>query len=175
MWINTRRIFLSSCLAVIPLSFSSAAQADNNTVLSGVLDLPRQAETDAIDGCQKAQRGLTLDGGFLLIACEKLRPGLPIQAQDKAADLYVQDILDRGWAVDVSNQEPDKMTFTRSDDMECETKLSMMVWTDRSLNEPRRPDMTRDDFRQIVFITEFEGGGQCEHHYETVTKIADNR
>ena len=159
--------------AMAPLSAQLAtAQSADNIVLSGVLDLPRQIETAPIDGCAKPQKGLKMDRGFLLIACEKLLPYHPISKHDSVADLYVDDLIKAGWTVDVAKQEANKKKFVRNDALGCRSKLSMMVWKDRSMNEPRRPDMTRNDYRQIVFVTEFEGEGRCDHHYDTVKYLA---
>lgn len=172
-----RRIIVSLSFsilgAVAPLSAQLAtAQSADNTILSGVLDLPRQIETAPVDGCAKPQKGLKMDGGFLLIACEKLLPYHPISKHDIVADLYVDDLIKAGWTVDVSGQEANKTKFVRNDGLGCRSKLSMMVWKDRSMNELRRPDMTRNDYRQIVFVTEFEGGGRCDHHYDRVKYLA---
>ena len=163
-------IMMSLCILGAPIA---GAQSADNTVLSGVLDLPRQIETAPIDGCAKPQKGLRLDGGFLLIACEKLLPYHPIAKHGIVADHYADDLMKSGWTVDVSKQEGDETKFVRNDALGCRSELSMMVWKDRSMNEPRRPDMTRDDHRQIVFITEFEGEGRCDHHYERVKALAE--
>ena len=162
---------LSLCILSGPII--ATAQSADNIVLSGVLDLPRQIETAPIDGCAKPQKGLKMDGGFLLIACEKLLPYHPISKHDSVADLYVDDLLKAGWTVDVSGEEANKKKFVRQDALGCGSKLSMMVWKDRSMNEVRRPDMTRNDYRQIVFVTEFEGEGRCDHHYDTVKALAE--
>lgn len=165
-------IFMTAAMAV---SIPATAQVDANLILGGILDLPRQAETAPIDGCARVQKGLKMDGGFLLIACEKLLPYHPVEQQEVAANAYVEDILKLGWTVDSSGEESRKMKFTRRDDLGCRSRLSMMVWKDRSMNEPRRADMTRNDYRQIVFVTEFDGEGKCDHHYDTVKAIAEGR
>lgn len=161
---------LGVCLLSGPVI--ATGQSADNIVLSGVLDLPRQIETAPVDGCAVPQKGLKMDGGFLLIACEKLLPYHPITKHDQVADLYVDDLLKSGWTVDVSGQEPNKIKFVRNDALGCRSNLSIMVWKDRSMNEPHRPNMTREDYRQIVFVTEFEGEGRCDHHYDTVKYLA---
>ena len=152
---------------------------EDNIILPGVLDLPRQIETAQVDGCTKPHKGHRLDGGFLLIACEKLLPPHPIDKHDSVADHYADDLIKAGWTFDVEDpegeQEADEIKFVRNDASGCRIELSMMVWKDRSMNERRRADMTRDDYRQIVFITEFEGEGRCDHHYDTVKALTDYR
>lgn len=163
-------ILLGASLGVT--STVASAQSSYDIILPGVLDLPRQAETAPLDGCATPQKGLTLDGGFMLISCEKLLPYHPIDLQDVAAEKYLSEIFNKGWDIDVSDPEKDVKKFVRRDDWGCTSKLSMMVWKDRSMNEIRRPDMGRNDHRQIVFITRFEGEGRCDHHYDTVKRLA---
>ena len=145
---------------------------DNNTILLGLLNLPRQVEAGPVDGCKRPQKGLTLGGGFLLIACEKLLPDYPIDLQDKVAEKYSADLLEMGWDIDVSDPQKNVKRFVRRDDLGCTSNLSMMVWKDRSMNEVRLPNTGRNDHRQIVFITKFEGQNRCEHYYDTVKKLA---
>ena len=158
-------------LSIWSLPISAAAQVSDNIILSGVLDLPRQVETAPVDGCSKPQKGLKMDGGFLLIACEKLLPYHPIAKQESVANLYVNDIIKSGWEMDKTKQEKNKRKFVRNDGLGCTSELTMMVWKDRSMNEPSRPDMNRNDHRQIVFVTEFAGSGHCDHHYDTVKAL----
>ena len=170
---------MRSMIIMMSLSILGApiagAQSSDNIVLSGVLDLPRQIETAPVDGCATPQKGLRLDGGFLLIACEKLLPYHPISKHDIIADNYADDLIKAGWTVDVSAPDKGETKFVRNDGLGCRSELSMMVWKDRSMNEPRRPDMTRDDYRQIVFITEFDGEGRCDHHYDRVKALTERR
>ena len=170
---NMRSFIAIISLSVLSMPVSAAAQTADDIVLSGVLDLPRQVETAPVDGCAKPQKGLKMDGGFLLIACEKLLPFHPIAKQDSVANLYADDLIKTGWKVDTTEQEKNKKKFIRNDPLGCKSILTMMVWKDRSMNEPNRPNMSRNDYRQIVFVTEFAGSGRCDHHYDTVKAISE--
>ena len=138
-------------LSILSVPVSAAAQTADDIVLSGVLDLPRQVETAPVDGCAKPQKGLKMDGGFLLIACEKLLPFHPIAKQDSVANLYTDDLIKTGWKVDTTEQEKNKKKFIRNDPLGCKSILTMMVWKDRSMNEPNRPNMSRNDYRPVSY------------------------
>lgn len=140
-------------------------------LFKGLTNIERQTETGRTDGCAKIQKGLTLSGGFLLIACEKLKSELPIGLQDIAARKYMAHMETLGWKKDPSHKKKGETKYLKTDATGCNRTMSVGVWTDRALNEPRLPGLTRRDYRQIVFIMGFDGK-TCEHHYEGVKQAA---
>ncbi len=140
-------------------------------LFKGLTNIERQNETSRTDGCAKIQKGLTLSGGFLLIACEKLKSELPIGLQDIAARKYMAHMETLGWKKDPSHKKKGETKYLKTDATGCNRTMSVGVWTDRALNEPRLPGLTRRDYRQIVFIMGFDGK-TCEHHYEGVKQAA---
>ena len=135
------------------------------TILAGVVDLPRAAETAAIDGCRKVHKGLTISGGFLFFTCEKLRPGVPIERQMEVARDYAQALELRGWEK-TYNADKKQDEFIQYDGFGCKMTVSIRPWTDRAMNEKRRPRTDREGFRQIVFMTKFDKGQACEPTYQ---------
>lgn len=140
-------------------------------LFKGLTNIERQTETSRTDGCSKISKGLTLSGGFLLIACEKLRSDLPIGLHDIAAKKYMAHMETLGWKKDPSHKKKGETKYLKTDATGCNRSMSVGVWTDRALNEPRLPSLTRKDYRQIVFIMGFDGK-TCEHHYEGVKQAA---
>ncbi|WP_416877827.1 hypothetical protein [Litorimonas sp.] len=140
-------------------------------LFKGLTNIERQTETSRTDGCSKIQKGLTLSGGFLLIACEKLKSELPIGLQDIAARKYMAEMEKLGWKKDPSHKKRGETKYLKTDATGCNRTMSVAAWTDRALNEPRLPSLTRRDYRQIVFIMGFDGK-TCEHHYEGVKQAA---
>ena len=140
-------------------------------LFKGLTNIERQTETTRTDGCSKIQKGLTLSGGFLLIACEKLKSELPIGLQDIAARKYMAEMEKLGWRKDPSHKKTGETKYLKTDATGCNRTMSVAAWTDRALNEPRLPSLTRRDYRQIVFIMGFDGK-TCEHHYEGVKQAA---
>jgi len=160
---NTVKLTLA---ALISLAFAPIASANpySSNILSGIIDLPRQAETAAIDGCAKVQTGLTIGGGFMLFTCEKLRPYYPISEQEAVAKRYEQSLQNMGWSY--SKPLKDGTEFTKRDAFGCTANLSIRVWKDRAINETVLRK-TRDAYRQIVFTANYSGAA-CEHYYPTV-------
>lgn len=146
------------------------AAAAGNTILPGILNLKRQAYTAPIDGCQKVQKGLIMQGGFMLFTCEKLMPHYPISEHKPTFDRYRQSLLADGW-----RQQPGpsgkELQFTRSDGLGCSAELTLRLWTDRSMNEPRRPATDRNAHRQIVFMTKYFGRA-CDRYYPIAEALA---
>jgi len=140
-------------------------------LFKGLTGIQRQTETTRTDGCSRIQKGLTLSGGFLLIACEKLKAELPITLQDIAARKYMIEMENLGWKKDAANTKKSETKYMKTDATGCNRTMSVAVWTDRALNEPRLPTLTRKDYRQIVFIMGFDGK-TCEHQYESVKAAA---
>lgn len=140
-------------------------------LFKGLTNIQRQTETARTDGCSGIQKGLTLSGGFLLIACEKLKAELPISLQDITARKYMIEMENLGWKKDKSHTKKGETKYLKTDATGCNRTMTVDVWTDRALNEPRLPTLTRRDYRQIVFIMGFDGK-TCEHQYESVKEAA---
>ena len=135
------------------------------TILPGVVDLPRSAETGAIDGCTKVHKGLTIAGGFMFFTCEKLLPGVAVSRQVEIATEYEQSLELRGWTKSW-NAKKKQNEFVQHDDFGCKMTVSVRPWTDRSMNEGRHRKGDREAFRQIVFQTNFAKGDACEPTYQ---------
>lgn len=164
------RIIPPAWVVLSSLAFPSQAVAGDNLILAGVLDLPRATETAPIDGCRKLQKGLTIGGGFLFFSCEKLRPEFNISHQQRIADHYKKSVLARGWkrSFDWGSDNPEQ--FIKTDIYGCETALKIMVWDDRVINETVTDRTDRNAFRQIVFLTSFEGKA-CEPKYQYIKSV----
>lgn len=156
---------------VLALSFSTAASANNGTILEGLVDIPRLAATGPVDGCAKVTKGLINSGGFLVFTCEKLLPYLPISEHEASFAEYQTVLSARGWRR--QNGHNDKVVrFVKTDDFGCRTRLELTLWTDRSMNEiPARPAADRDAHRQIVFKAKFTGAA-CERYYARADEMA---
>jgi len=142
--------------------------ADNGTIMEGLVDIPRLAETGPVDGCAKINKGLVNSGGLLVFTCEKLLPYLPISEHVSSFGRYQSILQANGWRRKSGNDKTAR--FFKTDAHGCRTRLDVMLWTDRSMNEiPKRPASDRDAHRQIVFKAKFSGAS-CERYYA----IADN-
>lgn len=163
---------LSKTLAITLgiLSLTSTAQANNGTILQGVLDLPRADETGPIDGCANIQTGLTIGGGFMLFTCEKLLPYHPISAHEPVAQRYQSQLKQMGWTQ--AAKMDDGFKFTKRDEFGCTANLSVRVWKDRSMNEAPRPKTARKSHRQIVFTANYNGAA-CERYYPMVRAMKE--
>lgn len=146
------------------------AAAAGNIVLAGILDLKRQPQTAPIDGCQKVQKGLIMQGGFMLFTCEKLMPHIPISEHRPTFLRYRQSLLLDGWRQTPESDDTD-IQFVRSDGFGCDAELTLRLWTDRSMNEPRRAASDRNAHRQIVFLTKFFGKA-CDRYYPIAEALA---
>ncbi len=150
--------------ALPPAALANSAGLHNDTILSGIIDLPRQAETAAIDGCAKVQTGLTIGGGFMLFTCEKLRPYYPISEHEIVAKRYHSALQEMGWRQ--AKTLDDGAEFTRRDTYGCTANLSVRVWKDRAINETILRK-SREVYRQIVFTANYNGAA-CERYYPMV-------
>lgn len=148
---------------VAPVAVPEVPRDPFGTILKGVLDLPRNPETAAIDGCAKVHKGLTMGGGFLFFTCEKLLPGIDISQQAELTRRYTEALTLRGWNKQYNNRKKQD-EYISHDGFGCKMTVSVKPWTDRNLNEPR--GKRRDDFRQIVFMTHFAKGDACEPAYQ---------
>ena len=137
--------------------------AKGNLVMAGILSLKRLPETGPIDGCEKTQKGLIMQGGFMIFTCEKLLPDQPINRHEPAFQNYGRALLTDGWRK-LPESTKIEMIFTRNDGFGCKPELSLRLWTDRSMNEPSKPADTREAHRQIVFTTKFRGQA-CDRYY----------
>ncbi len=169
---NLGRNFRAACLSLFILSSSPTAFANNGLILEGIADIPRLQATGPVDGCAKVQKGLINNGGFLLFTCEKLLPYMPITEHASTFDDYKYVLKQAGWRP--KSDDDAKAQFTKTDAFGCEAHLDMTLWTDRSMNEPRRSAADRDAHRQIVFMAKFFGSN-CNIHYPTAQALADAR
>jgi hypothetical protein len=145
-----------------------------SVVLPGLANIPRHYDTAAYDGCQKVQKGLIMGGGFLVFTCEKLLPGISIKKHRTAFNAYKQTLMDAGWTVRADQKQTEKKAmFKRMDMTGCEAELDISLWTDRSMNEPPRDALDRNNHRQIVFMARFYGDA-CEHYYPIAETLAMN-
>lgn len=151
-------------MALVSLSITPAAHANDGMILSGIIDLPRQAQTAPIDGCAKVQTGLTIGGGFMLFTCEKLLPYFPISEHEVAAKGYHTSLKNMGWTR--SKTLADGAEFTKRDAFGCTANLSVRVWKDRAINETTLYK-SRDTYRQIVFTANYNGAA-CDRYYPVV-------
>lgn len=157
-------------LAVTALSTSITAQADNGKIMEGLVDIPRLAATGPLDGCAKINKGLVNSGGLLVFTCEKLLPYLPISEHAASFSKYQSILQANGWQRKSGNQKTAR--FFKTDAYGCQTRLDVMLWTDRSMNEmPKRPSTDREAHRQIVFKAKFSGAA-CERYYDIATAMA---
>lgn len=169
------RIFKSvtraALASLIGLAASVPALAGNNKVLDGVLDIQRAVETAPVDGCNEVHKAISMSDEFMLIACEKVLPWHPISAQQAAADNYTQQLTERGWTQRARRAGERGQVYTKTDAMGCPVSVDVMVWTDRSMGEPVRENMSREDHRQIVFFTKFSGP-KCQYRFDEVVNMA---
>ena len=148
------------------------AKAGGGLILAGILDLPRLRETGPVDGCAKVNKGLLNDGGFMVFTCEKLLAQYPIKHQYVAMDRYKGELLKAGWRhAKAEDSRADNQSFRRRDSYGCNQTLRLTLWSDRAMNEPPAPVHARDKFRQIVFLTRFNGSA-CERYYPIVQALA---
>lgn len=156
--------------SISALTMSFTAQADNGKIMEGLVDIPRLAATGPLDGCSKINKGLVNSGGLLVFTCEKLLPYLPISEHAASFSKYQSILQSEGWKRQNGNQNTAR--FLKTDVYGCETRLDLLLWTDRSMNEiPRRPASDRDAHRQIVFKAKFSGAA-CERYYDIATAMA---
>ena len=145
------------------VSMTTAAQANNGTILEGLVDIPRLSATGPVDGCAKVTKGLINSGGFLVFTCEKLLPYLPISEHVISFRNYQTVLSAEGWKRQSGTKN--SVNYVKTDELGCRTHLEMTLWTDRSMNEyPVRPATERDAHRQIVFKAKFYGNA-CERYY----------
>lgn len=155
---------------VSAILISSTAQADNGKIMEGLVDIPRLAETAPLDGCSKVNKGLVNSGGLLVFTCEKLLPYLPISEHAASFSKYQSILQADGWRRKSGNQKTAR--FFKTDAFGCHTRLDVMLWTDRSMNEtPKRASTDREAHRQIVFKAKFSGAA-CERYYDIATAMA---
>jgi len=153
------------------LLFTQTSNAGDGQILEGLVDIPRLAATAPIDGCAKVSKGLIHSGGFLVFTCEKLLPYHPISKHEASFREYQTILASNGWRK--TGQAGNAAKFRKTDNIGCETRLEVTLWTDRSMNEfPVRPASDRDAHRQIVFKAWFRGDA-CDVHYETAELISD--
>lgn len=146
---------------------TEASNMASNSILSGLIDLPRHEKTGPVDGCSKVNKGHVMGGGFMMFTCEKLLPYYPIRDHRAAFNDYQIKFKNKGWSAAKSDEPaPNKKSFKRMDDFGCETTVDMELWTDRSMNETMMDNSLRNNHRQIVFKAWFRGD-KCEVHYET--------
>ncbi len=154
------------------LSIATPAQANNGTILEGLVDIPRLSATGPVDGCGKVTKGLINSGGFLVFTCEKLLPYLPISEHEVSFANYQTVLAADGWKRKGGNHKTAK--YVKVDEFGCRTHLEMTLWTDRSMNElPVRPASDREAHRQIVFKAKFYGAA-CERYYTVAESLAGN-
>ena len=146
------------------------AAAAGNLILPGILNLKRQPVTAPIDGCAKIQKGLIMQGGFMLFTCEKLMPHIDISQHKPAFLRYRKTLVSDGWKQTADSTATD-IQMVRSDGLGCEAELTLRLWTDRSMNEPRRPAGDRNAHRQIVFMTKYFGKA-CDRYYPIAEALA---
>lgn len=153
------------------LALATPAQANNGTILEGLVDIPRLAATGPVDGCGKVTKGLINSGGFLVFTCEKLLPYLPISEHEVSFANYQTVLAADGWKRRGGNKNTAK--YVKTDAFGCRTQLEVTLWTDRSMNEfPARPATDRDAHRQIVFKAKFFGAA-CERYYAVAEAMAN--
>lgn len=139
-------------------------------ILPEVLNLPRLPETGPLGGCATIHKGHTESGGFFVFTCEKLRPKVSIAQHEIIAHRYRVLLREAGWKKSVS----DKLKTTshnKTDAKGCRLSVDVTVWDDRVMGEPVLNREDRDSYRQIVFLTSFQGK-PCEPYYETVKTLS---
>lgn len=168
MFIFESRVF-RGLAAMAALFMCAPAQAENGTILSGVLDLARHVDTAPIDGCDTVHKAVSMNDEFMLIACEKLLPHIPISVHQATADNYAAQLAAQGWRSRARREGERGQVYTKTDAMGCPVSVDIMAWTDRSLGE--MAGAAREDHRQIVFFTTFKGP-QCYYRYDETVAMA---
>lgn len=156
-----------------PAVRSPVRQSRSDIILDGILSLKRLPQTGPVDGCAKVQKGLIMQGGFMLFTCEKLLPQYTVSEHEPTYQKYNKALLNDGWKRD-SGSTAKELKFVRTDASGCKANLSLRLWTDRSMNEPPRPAADRDAHRQIVFLAKYFGKA-CDRLYPIAESLAAGR
>ncbi len=140
-------------------------------ILPEVLNLPRLPETGPIDGCAKIHKGLTESGGFFVFTCEKLRPNISIAQHEIITHRYRVLLRQAGWK-SVPTDKPKTTRHVQTDTQGCKRSVEVTIWDDRVMGERVKNRKNRNGFRQIVFLTAFDGKA-CEPYYKIVKILSD--